>query len=82
VNYRGELLARDSERRKRIKGSPNQLLTLNEWHHPDIMQHQKPSETECFRSLADAIAMGNPSLYQPKEAPNTDWRNWSKGGNL
>jgi hypothetical protein len=82
LDHRQELLATDAERRKRIAEPLPQLLQLDEWHHPDITGGEKPSDTRCFRSLADVLAKGDPLLYKPTEPPNTDWRNWPRGGIL
>lgn len=82
VRHRNELLASDTERRRRIAMPLPQLLQLDEWHHPDIMSHEKPSDTACFRSLAEVLAKADPSLYRPTEPPNTDWRNWPRAGML
>lgn len=79
--HRGLMLATDPERRRRLpKGIP-QLLQTDEWHHPDVRHGEKPSETRCFRSLAQALASGDTSAFQT-EQPNTDWRNWPAGGML
>ena len=58
------------------------FMTLHNWHHPDLADTQKPSDTETFRELADVIAFGDKSLYKTKEIHNTHWLNWPEGGAL
>ena len=57
-----------------------EFMTLTEWHHPDLIMSEKPSETETFQQLADVIVTGNKSLYNTKELINTHWINWPEGG--
>lgn len=55
---------------------------LDEWHHPDVMDGVRPSESETFMLLADVLVDGRPELYRPTQAPNTHWSNWPDAGNL
>ena len=82
LDHRDLLLAAPSERTRRIGRPLRQLLQLDEWRHPDILAGEKPSDTESFRLLAAALANCDASVYRPTEPPNTDWRNWPKGGML
>jgi hypothetical protein len=58
------------------------LMTLANWHHPDLVSDEKPSETETFQQLADVILTGDKSLYNTSETNNTHWSNWLEGGKL
>jgi hypothetical protein len=61
---------------------PPLMLRLNEWHHPDVGMDERPSETEFLGLIADVIATGDVSQYQPSEKPNTHWSNWPMAGSL
>jgi hypothetical protein len=53
------------------------ILTLDAWSHPDVYGGPKPSESETFRQLAEVLATGDVSRYEPTEAPNNrDWKMW------
>ena len=58
------------------------FMTLSDWHHPDLAENEKPSETETFQQLADVIVKGDIKLYNTKEISNTHWTNWPEGGAL
>lgn len=58
------------------------LMVLNNWHHPDLADEEKPSDTETFNQLADVIFTGNKTLYNTSEKNNTHWTNWPEGGAL
>jgi len=81
-NHRSNVLATESERRIRIPDEWTQLLCLDEWNHPDLVNPDcKPSTSATMRCLADVIATGDPGRYKA-ENPNTHWRNWPEGGTL
>ena len=79
---RDQVLATPEERRISVPSSVPQILVLEEWCHPDLVNGQVPSESESFRQLAEVLATGNTDLYRPSQAPNTHWRNWPDGGTL
>jgi hypothetical protein len=79
---RDEVLSTPEERRANVPPELAQFLQLEEWHHPDLVTGERPSGTDSFRLLADAIVSGNAGEYRPTEAPNTHWRNWPEGGLL
>ncbi|MBS1803742.1 MAG: hypothetical protein JST28_10275 [Acidobacteria bacterium] len=79
---RDEVLATPEERRISVSASLPQILQLEEWCHPDLVNGEVPSESESFRQLAGVLAIGNTDLYRPSQAPNTHWRNWPDGGTL
>lgn len=80
--YRADVLATDAERRRHVLPEMEALLTLDEWHHPDLITGERPSDTGAFRQLAQVAATGDPGLYVPREPANTHWRNWPGGGTL
>jgi hypothetical protein len=55
-------------------------MTLSNWHHPDLVMSEKPSQTETFQQIADVILTGDKTLYNTKELTNTHWINWPEGG--
>jgi hypothetical protein len=71
-----------SELSKKIPSDISVFWTLDIWHHPDLMQNERPSDTETFRQLADVIVTGDKKLYSTKEKINTHWTNWPEGGTL
>ncbi|MGC4767981.1 DUF7003 family protein [Micromonospora sp. DT44] len=42
----------------------------------------RPSRSETFRQIADALATGDRTLYAPKAQPNTHWSHWPESGSL
>lgn len=58
------------------------FMTLDSWHHPDLVEGEKPSETETFQQLADVIMTGDKEFYKTTEIKNTHWTNWLEGGTL
>jgi Family of unknown function (DUF7003) len=72
--YREQMLPNDEELARFFPdGAPPKFLVLDDWHHS---KYGLAREWELFRLLAKAIVKGDPSLYQPTEPPNTNWRNW------
>jgi hypothetical protein len=79
---RDQVLATPQEQRGNILPDMDQVLQLDEWHHPDLLNAERPSRLETFQQLASVLAYGDPSLYRPSQSPNTHWRNWPEGGSL
>jgi hypothetical protein len=80
---REQVLATPKERRISVLPEMEQILQLEEWHHPNVVdEEQRPSGSETFRQLAQVLATGDVRLYQPSQAPNTHWQNWPEGGRL
>jgi len=80
---RQEVLATSNERRVSVPPEIPQILQLEEWHHPNVVDDDdRPSGSETFQQLAKVLATGDVRLYQPSQAPNTHWRNWPEGGTL
>jgi hypothetical protein len=82
ASARSHVLATDDERRKCVPPELEQVIQLEEWHHPDLVNDERPSTNATFNSLAEVLAYGNVSAYQPFEEPNTHWKNWPEGGTL
>lgn len=80
---RDDVLATEAERRISIRSDMLQLLQLEEWHHPNVVDESaRPSGSMSFQQLARALETGDISAYRPTEKPNTHWRNWPDGGTL
>lgn len=77
------VLATPSEQRVSVRPEMTRILQLEEWHHPDVVdENSRPSCSETFQQLAEALHSGDVSIYKPSMAPNTHWRNWPDGGTL
>jgi hypothetical protein len=80
---RDSVLATVEERRASILPEMEQILQLEEWHHPDVVdESERPSGSETFQQLAMVLATGDTESYRPSLSPNTHWRNWPDGGSL
>lgn len=79
---REQVLATPQERRVSVLPEMEQLLQLEEWHHPNVVDEERPSGSEAFQQLARVLATGDARLYSPSHPPNTHWRNWPEGGRL
>jgi hypothetical protein len=79
---RDRVLATPRERRVSVRPDMKQILRLEEWRHPDLVNEERPSGSETFRQLAEVLATGDAGRYRPTQAPNTHWRNWPEGGRL
>jgi len=77
----GELYATDQYLLRvceRADAELEKFLQLDGWRHPDIADDELPSESPCFRSLAEALSAGDSNLYEcPPEHWNTHWSNWT-----
>jgi hypothetical protein len=79
---RESILATVEERTVNVLNGMNQILQLEEWHHPDLINNERPNNSEAFQQLARVLSNGDPSEYQPTRQPNTHWSNWPEGGSL
>jgi hypothetical protein len=80
---RDDVLATLVERRASIPVELQNILTLDSWHHPDVVHlSHRPSKSPTLRQLAQVLVTGDLGHYQPSEEPNTHWRNWPEGGSL
>lgn len=76
------VLATPEERRTHVPPELAEVLVLDDWHHPDVVVGQVPSETAAFRSIARVLATGDVAAYDASEPANTHWSNWPDGGSL
>ncbi|QPJ61001.1 MAG: hypothetical protein G3M70_03485 [Candidatus Nitronauta litoralis] len=79
---REAILATEEERRISILPSMQQILQIEEWYHPDLVEEELPSQTETFQQISKVLESGDVSMYQPSLEPNTHWKNWPDGGTL
>ena len=79
---REALLATEAERRVSILPEMKRVMLLDEWHHPDLVNGQAPSQTETFQLLARVLEKNDPEHYYTDEPVNNHWKNWPEGGTL
>jgi hypothetical protein len=80
---RDDVLARPDERRMSVLPEMAQLLQLEEWHHPNVVDEaERPSGSETFQQLAKVLESGDVRAYRPGLAANTHWKHWPDGGTL
>jgi len=77
---RERVLATEEERRVCVPAELEEILRLEEWNHPDLVNEELPSGSETFQQLARVLASGDVAGYGPSDAPNTHWSNWPDGG--
>lgn len=54
-----------------------EFMKLEDWEHPDILNDELPSQSECFKSLAKALMHNERELYFcPSDKINTHWSFW------
>jgi hypothetical protein len=80
--HRDLLLATEEELRQRVPADLPLVLRLDEWHHPDVIGKELPSQNATFQMIADVLVIGDPTYYHPVSPPNTHWKNWPEGGTL
>ena len=76
------VLATPEERRTHVPPELEEILVLDEWHHPDTVTGEVASQTASFRSIARVLATGDLDAYDASEPGNTHWSNWPDGGTL
>ena len=80
---RDQVLASASERRVSVPPDMAEILRLEEWHHPDVVDDSvRPSGSRTFQQLAQVLATGDVGAYRPLDPPNTHWKHWPDGGTL
>ena len=80
---RSSVLATLKERRVSVLPEMKELLVLEAWNHPDIMEDDvRPSGSRTFQQLARVLETGDIGLYKPVEKANTHWHHWPDGGTL
>ncbi|NML22118.1 hypothetical protein HHL16_14640 [Pseudoflavitalea sp. G-6-1-2] len=80
--HRNDFFATSTELKERVPQDLPLFLRLEEWHHPDLANEERPGKNETFVMLADALETGDLSIFKPKTSPNTHWSNWPEGGTL
>jgi hypothetical protein len=77
------VLATSGERRVSVPPDMAEVLRLEEWHHPNVVDDSaRPSGSRTFQQLAQVLATGNVGAYRPLDPPNTHWKHWPDGGTL
>ena len=67
---RDSVLATAQERRISVLPDMTQVLQLEEWHHPNVVENDdRPSGSETFQQLAQVLATGNTGFYRPSLPP-------------
>jgi len=79
---REQLLSDAEERRISLPTDLQQILQLEEWDHPNLVERDLPSQSETFQQLAQVLVTGDLRFYQPSRPTNTHWKNWPNGGSL
>lgn len=82
ATHRELVLASPEERRLLLPEDLQPILQLEEWHHPNIVLGERPSDNETFQQLAMVLATGNAGFYRPTLPANTHWVHWPNGGSL
>lgn len=80
---RSDVLASKAEREVNLPGGMRELLVLDDWLHPDVVDADcLPSRSTTFQQLAAVISTGEISRYVAPSSGNTHWSNWPDGGTL
>lgn len=82
ATHRDDVLATPDERRAAMGSDLTLILQLDEWHHPDLADGERPSQAEAFCQLAQVLETGDVRSYVPTQPPNTHWKHWPEGGTL
>ncbi|SRR5712692_7949657 len=53
----------------------SKFIQTTRWQHPDVSDEESPSKNVSIRSLLEALAQRDPSLFE-QGRPNTDWKFW------
>jgi hypothetical protein len=53
----------------------SKFIQTTRWEHPDVAEAEEPSQNVSFRTLVEALACKNASLFKPGN-PNTYWQFW------
>jgi hypothetical protein len=82
ATQREAVLATPSERRVSVLPELREILVLDHWRHPDLLEDELPSRVRTFQQLSEVLASGDIGRYHADEQPNTHWSNWPEGGRL
>lgn len=78
---RDQVLATPDEQRVSVLPELTQLLQLDDWHHPNVIDDaSRPSNSEAFQMLARVLETGDITHYRPSSPGNTHWSKWPDGG--
>jgi len=77
------VLATPEERRMSLLPGMTQILQLEAWRHPNVVDtEERPGRSGTFQQLAEVLATGRTDSYHPSQPANTHWKNWPDGGSL
>jgi hypothetical protein len=76
------VLALPHERRVSVPPELHEILVLDQWRHPNLLEEELPSTIRTFQQLSEVLATGDIQRYRADEQPNTHWSNWPDGGLL
>jgi len=81
---RDQVLATPEERRTCVPSELPQILQLEEWRHPDLLNDELPSTTPTFQVLAEILAGASVDELRAVSStpPNTHWSHWPDAGTL
>lgn len=79
---RETVLATPIERRVSVLPELREILVLDHWRHPNLLEDELPSTVRTFQQLSEVLATGDLGRYYADEQPNTHWSNWPEGGRL
>ena len=83
ATHREDVLANAVERRANVRPEMQQILQLEEWHHPNVVDEKcRPGNSATFQQLAKVLTTGDTTHYRPELTPNTHWAHWPEGGTL
>jgi hypothetical protein len=64
------VLATSEERRVILLPGTTQLLQLEDWHHPNVVEEEeRPSGSESFQQVAKVLASEDTAHYRPFLSP-------------
>jgi hypothetical protein len=76
------VLATSEERRVCVPPELEQILQLEEWHHPDLAGGDELSSSNTFVSLVEVLVNGDASSCKTTMPANSHWSNWPEAGTL
>jgi len=82
AKHRTDVLGTEIERRVSVDPEMQEILMLDDWHHPDLAAGQLPSQTRTFQKLASVLESRNAAFFEVSEISNNHWKNWPDGGSL
>lgn len=80
--HRELLLATDAERRLGIPDGLPQLVQLDDWDHPRLIERELPSGSDAFKFVARVLAGADASKLEWPTERNVHWTNWPTSGSM